>query len=359
TSMDDKKGVERKEWEEWEEYPAEYLPEYPEYPEYLPESPESPGYPAEYPEYLPEFPEIGAPRGASPVLNAFSKDINACLFHKWTTASGSTTAVLNTDVKCASLGPSYHELCYGLSSLNPAQFGICYNKDTLTPSFTGHALDPVTGSTSDRPTFKKDGGTYAPSKQAEVDDYLVNKQEVDFGFDLRSNHYCAKGHLVPNADYGSNAQRTAVTFILTNAAPQWQKFNGGNWMLLEKDVRDYANSVKRKIYVFTGVGGVAPYKMNGRVQAPQYYWKLICDPVIKQMVVFVGKNSVGSWSTNKLLGCRNQQHTEERGVMQCDSLQNIKSNSAYSDFKLPDMHTTNCPSGVRGTFLDSYTNNFS
>ncbi|KAK3740265.1 hypothetical protein QZH41_017831, partial [Actinostola sp. cb2023] len=295
--------------------------------------------------------------------NAFSNDINTCLFHSWTAAGGSTTPALAKDVECTSLGSNYKPLCYGTNPYAQAQFASCYNTLTLTAAFTGNLLKPVTGS-GRAPSFAADTGSYAPVPQAAVADYNSGQQEIDFtGFDVASQHFCSKGHVTPNSDFGPTDER-ALTFITTNIAPQWQKFNGGNWALLENDVRAYVTAKKRQVYVFTGVGGTAkdtsgkPYKMNKRVVAPQYYWKLICDPVIKQMVVFVGKNSVGSKSTSKLVGCRSQSHTVELGVMQCDSLLNIKSNPAYSDFKLPDMHTTNCPSGVRGTFLDSYTSNF-
>ena len=61
--------------------------------------------------------------------------------------------------------------------------------------------------------------------------------------------------MVPNADYGQNSpDKAATTFILTNVAPQWQKFNGGNWLNMEKAVRAYTNNKNRNVYVFTGTG---------------------------------------------------------------------------------------------------------
>ncbi|KAK3740259.1 hypothetical protein QZH41_017832 [Actinostola sp. cb2023] len=296
--------------------------------------------------------------------NAISNDINNCLFKYWTAAGGNAHPALSGNVECTSLNPShYWPLCYGLNTLAPSQFASCYDDTNLTPVFTGNIVKPVSGS-GRAPGFIADTGPYKPTPQAAVDDYNSGRQETDFpGFDVKKQYFCSKGHFTPNSDFGPIDERS-LTFITTNIAPQWQKFNGGNWATLENDVRAYVTAKNRQVYVFTGVGGAAknlagvPYKMNGRVQAPQYYWKLICDPVIKQMVVYVGKNSVGSKSITKHSGCRGRMLTEELGVMQCGSQQNIKSNPAYSDFKMPTMHNTNCPSAVRGTFLDTYTNNF-
>ena len=72
--------------------------------------------------------------------NAFSNDINKCLFTSWTTASGSKTAVLSKPVQCKGYKGSHVQLCYGVSGT--AQFAVCYNKETLTPDFTGHIVRP-------------------------------------------------------------------------------------------------------------------------------------------------------------------------------------------------------------------------
>ena len=66
--------------------------------------------------------------------NAFSNDINKCLFRAWTSASDNPNAVLSKPVECKGVRGSAAQLCYGL---NPptAQFAVCYNKNTLTPDF--------------------------------------------------------------------------------------------------------------------------------------------------------------------------------------------------------------------------------
>ena len=42
--------------------------------------------------------------------------------------------------------------------------------------------------------------------------------------------------------------------VTTNIAPQWQRFNGGNWNNLEKAIRKYASQSNHTLYVFTGTG---------------------------------------------------------------------------------------------------------
>lgn len=42
------------------------------------------------------------------------------------------------------------------------------------------------------------------------------------------------------------------TFWYSNAAPQWQVFNAGNWNALENGARKYAAAKKRDFICYTG-----------------------------------------------------------------------------------------------------------
>jgi len=92
--------------------------------------------------------------------------------------------------------------------------------------------------------------------------------------------------------------------------------------------------------------------MNKKVRAPQYYWKAICDPTIRQSIVYVGENPVGSTSTVKVPGCLGRSQTVKLGIMNCMSLQAAK--TQHSDLKLPDFDPISCSTNVRGSFLDAY-----
>ena len=59
--------------------------------------------------------------------------------------------------------------------------------------------------------------------------------------------------MTPNRAFDTKEERY-LTFIVTNVALQWQKFNGGNWAAVESAVKEYVEVVKHGVYVFTGTG---------------------------------------------------------------------------------------------------------
>lgn len=68
---------------------------------------------------------------------------------------------------------------------------------------------------------------------------------------LTNDYFLSKGHLVAKADFLHGAAQMA-TFWYTNAAPQWQTFNGNNWNALENDARTLAARLNRDLDVYTG-----------------------------------------------------------------------------------------------------------
>ena len=92
-------------------------------------------------------------------MNAFSNDINKCLFTAWTTASGNPNAVLSKSVECKGYAGSHVQLCYGLEPPK-AQFAACYNKETLTPDFTGHIVEPDIKGAGREDEWREDKGQF-------------------------------------------------------------------------------------------------------------------------------------------------------------------------------------------------------
>lgn len=85
--------------------------------------------------------------------NAFSHEINRCLFQYWTPYVGKNPHPgLSKLVKCKGDG-----LCYGA---NPkmAQYAACYNQKTLIPVFTGHIVHPNIGGQGRENEFRADTG---------------------------------------------------------------------------------------------------------------------------------------------------------------------------------------------------------
>ena len=94
----------------------------------------------------------------------------------------------------------------------------------------------------------------APVPQATVADYdPYDQRDLFDNYNIEKQYFCAKGHLTPNADFSTEDERY-LTMITTNIAPQWQKFNSVNWAELERGVRTCAETNRRNLYVFTGVG---------------------------------------------------------------------------------------------------------
>ena len=86
-------------------------------------------------------------------------------------------------------------------------------------------------------------------------DYKAQQREMYANFNQQKQQFFARGHLTPNADFNTDAERE-YTMITTNIAPQWQLFNAGNWANLEKALRNYATQTTHPLYVFTGTGKV-------------------------------------------------------------------------------------------------------
>ena len=69
--------------------------------------------------------------------------------------------------------------------------------------------------------------------------------------DFESDLYLARGHMSPNADFMFYSWMDA-TYHFINVSPQWQAFNGGNWMFFENGVRDFVVERALDIVVYTG-----------------------------------------------------------------------------------------------------------
>ena len=94
------------------------------------------------------------------------------------------------------------------------------------------------------------------------------------------------------------------TFYFINVAPQWQVFNGGNWVRLEDEVRQYVEQNQEDIVVYTGTSGVLQLKdrqgeyvdiylqpEERQLPVPAYYWKILVNEATREGIAFVGVNN--------------------------------------------------------------------
>lgn len=122
---------------------------------------------------------------------------------------------------------------------------------------------------------------------------------------LTTDYFLSKGHLVAKADFFYGAQQHA-TFFYTNAAPQWQTFNGANWNSLENDARSLAGRLGADLTVYTGTQGLATLPNVNNVETelylgvsgttrfmpvPRMFWKVLYNPVTQAGIAFVGLNN--------------------------------------------------------------------
>lgn len=96
-----------------------------------------------------------------------------------------------------------------------------------------------------------------------------------------------RGHLVPSADMNRSPAAQALTFLLSNMAPQQARFNRGIWNRVEQHVRGWAQA-RGTVYVFTGStfdrdndghpdGLVGTERMppTRRVGVPSHFYKIV------------------------------------------------------------------------------------
>lgn len=129
--------------------------------------------------------------------------------------------------------------------------------------------------------------------------------------------YLAKGHLAPKADFIYGAQQT-LTFYYANAVPQWQVFNNGNWLAIERSVRDYASSKQFDLEVYTGTYQVQSlpheftheriylYLSNGKVPVPRLLWKVLYNRANQTGIALIGGNDPYFAETTTI--CRDISH---------------------------------------------------
>ena len=104
--------------------------------------------------------------------------------------------------------------------------------------------------------------------QAVDSDYKYNNMKLD------------RGHLSPNSINSRDKNKQKATFTLTNAAPQYAKFNRNWWRIIEcmteQVILDWVPN--EDVYIMTGTFGIGSPSHMRSVLVPGYYWKAVCYP---------------------------------------------------------------------------------
>ena len=95
--------------------------------------------------------------------------------------------------------------------------------------------------------------------------------------------------------------------------------------------------------------------------APKYFWKAVCDPVVQQSIFFTAENNVEVTSKTKVTSasCYGATMTEERGVVECESVSQAASIGRYMwnwwhGLMVPDFDPVKCGTDKMGNFLQPY-----
>ncbi|XP_070507858.1 uncharacterized protein [Chironomus tepperi] len=118
-----------------------------------------------------------------------------------------------------------------------------------------------------------------------------------------SDVFMARGHIAAMTDFILATEQQA-TFHFLNAAPQWQGFNGGNWVSVEISSRRLAADRGINLDVYTGTWGngqlwnTAGTRRNifldwpaQRIQMPRIYYKVLIHQSTLSGVVLIGVNN--------------------------------------------------------------------
>jgi len=192
---------------------------------------------------------------------------------------------------------------------------VCFDTITSTNIWSRHSLwDEISARDhgNDSPFFNPDdffdydvNHFYTMNQQRETIGEIVRNQSLadEYVQDFESEIYLARGHLAPNADFIFYSWMDS-TYHFVNVAPQWQAFNGGNWMYFENGLRDFVEERKMDLVVYTGTHGVCQLEdtdgnmvdiflyLPDRLPVPKFYWKIVFDPVKNAGVAVIGVNNI-------------------------------------------------------------------
>lgn len=159
---------------------------------------------------------------------------------------------------------------------------------------------------SSRISFKIDG---VPKRAKAEVKYRKQSQINHFKSVLGRNQnyfsnssFLARGHLTPDADFVFSSAQFA-TYFYANVCPQFQSINGGNWNRVENIARRLAQQEQTNLDIYTGTHGqlalpsssgdlVSLYlSETDQIQVPEYFWKIVANPITRAAIVFVTSNN--------------------------------------------------------------------
>uniref|UniRef100_A0A8C1MQE2 Endonuclease domain-containing 1 protein-like n=1 Tax=Cyprinus carpio TaxID=7962 RepID=A0A8C1MQE2_CYPCA len=163
---------------------------------------------------------------------------------------------------------------------NAYKFATLYDTQKKIPVFSAYRY---TGSCRGRPRIP-----WMIEPQLEADDAAMREPCVNQAFpgdywaqNASTSGNLTRGHFFPSG-HAADSITAESTFTLTNTAPQYDSFNNGSWIKMEKTVRDTMNSdccdnsKNISAYVLTGAVPSNANLLNKRVNIPSSMWTVFC-----------------------------------------------------------------------------------
>ena len=144
--------------------------------------------------------------------------------------------------------------------LSRAEYALAYDRDAGIPVWVSWHLDEADLGAAERSEFRPDPNLPQSWYQVTPRDYTGS------GYD--------RGHMIPSADRTASQALNETTFFMTNVVPQAPDNNQGPWVELENHSRELVRE-GNELYIIAGPHGSQGSLANGKVQIPEYTWKVV------------------------------------------------------------------------------------
>ncbi|CAO1405394.1 unnamed protein product [Diamesa tonsa] len=246
--------------------------------------------------------------------NRFTVNGIAYYFKQFNCQSFVDHTTIRTGIPCYN-GSTIVDIGFNVQGRFLKTMSICHNKQTEQNYYAKYQLFPQSVSFQrafPRPAFiqsdfflgKDINELYTRATQRSTVANIISSDTLSWKWIERTGDiFLARGHLAAKSDfiYG-NQQRS--TFYFINASPQWQTFNGLNWLAVEDGSRRLAADRGINLDVYTGTHGIITLKDddgfgqeifldidNKKVPVPKIFYKVLINRAAKSGIVLIGVNN--------------------------------------------------------------------
>lgn len=218
-----------------------------------------------------------------------------------------------TDGKCARQRAQIFKIGFSVSDHTLDLVEICHNEEQAITHWVRNIQSPSFGKRQNTNNFIFEqenflidtnvSELYTVDSQLKTFDRILRSKDLAKYYISKSSDHLICGHLAAPEDFVYGTHQRA-TYNYLNCAPQWRKFNDGNWKLIETGLRNHASAKNWTVQIWTGTHGVLQLKdpknvfrriyldnVSSRIVVPKIFYKIIIERNLKQGIVFIGVNN--------------------------------------------------------------------